>query len=141
MISEGARQTAGPTAPDAGPQQWHRGMTLVATISLFIGTRAAWTTAMGSRPAVAAVISVCYASILVCAVLSLLVWDLRDRQSGRDHPVTVAAAHRVRARREREAGRATVRRSCKINLAKRLVVEVGCWDKHLGTPGSEETNG
>ncbi|WP_334645811.1 hypothetical protein [Streptomyces scabiei] len=48
-------------------------MTLVATISLFIGTRAAWTTAMASRPAVAGVMSVCYASILICAVLSLLV--------------------------------------------------------------------
>ncbi|WP_366916396.1 hypothetical protein [Streptomyces sp.] len=59
--------------PDGGPQQWHRGMTLVATISLFIGTRAAWTTAMATRPPVAAVISACYASILVCAVLVLLV--------------------------------------------------------------------
>ncbi|MGW2935224.1 hypothetical protein ACWDA7_25955 [Streptomyces sp. NPDC001156] len=63
--------------PDARPQQWHRGMTLVATISLFIGTRAAWTAAMASRPAVAGVISVCYASILVCAVLSLLVLSRR----------------------------------------------------------------
>ncbi|MET7690506.1 hypothetical protein ABZT06_21430 [Streptomyces sp. NPDC005483] len=52
-------------------------MTLVATISLFIGTRAAWTTAMASRPAVAGVISVCYASILVCAALSLLVRSRR----------------------------------------------------------------
>ncbi|MGW7421756.1 hypothetical protein ACWGJB_17075 [Streptomyces sp. NPDC054813] len=59
--------------PDAGPQPWHRGMTLMATISLFIGTRAAWTTAMATRPPVAAVISICYASILVCAVLSLLI--------------------------------------------------------------------
>ncbi|MEU2421180.1 hypothetical protein ABZ619_09080 [Streptomyces sp. NPDC007851] len=48
-------------------------MTLMATISLFIGTRAAWTTAMATRPPVAAVISVCYASILACAVLGLLV--------------------------------------------------------------------
>ncbi|WP_324613791.1 hypothetical protein [Streptomyces sp. DSM 15324] len=63
--------------PGAGPQQLHRGMTLVAAISLFIGTRAAWTTAMASRPAVAGVISVCYASILVCAVLSLLVRSRR----------------------------------------------------------------
>ncbi len=49
-------------APGAGPQQLHRGMTLVATISLFIGTRSAWTTAMASRPAVAGVISLCCAS-------------------------------------------------------------------------------
>lgn len=53
-------------------------MTLVATISLFIGTRAAWTTAMASSPPVAAAISVCYASILVCAVLSLLVRGSRS---------------------------------------------------------------
>ncbi|WP_373295014.1 hypothetical protein [Streptomyces fuscichromogenes] len=65
-------------APDSGPRQWHRGMTLMATISLFIGTRAAWTTAMASSPPVAAVISVCYAAILGCAVLGLLV---RTRRS------------------------------------------------------------
>ncbi|MBO4259215.1 hypothetical protein GRC12_35985 [Streptomyces griseorubiginosus] len=69
-----------PTAPaaaqasaDTAPQQLHRGMTLLATISLFIGTRDAWTAAMGSRPAVAAVISLCYASILICGALSLLI--------------------------------------------------------------------
>ncbi|MEU9453051.1 hypothetical protein [Streptomyces sp. NPDC048277] len=62
-----------PGSPGTAPQQLHRGMTLVATISLFIGTRAAWTTAMAARPAVAGAISVCYASILVCGVLGLLV--------------------------------------------------------------------
>ncbi|MFI5679006.1 hypothetical protein [Streptomyces cellulosae] len=58
---------------DDTPQQWHRGMTLIATISLFIGTRAAWTQAMLTHPPVAGVISVCYAGILVCAVLALAV--------------------------------------------------------------------
>ncbi|MBO4252708.1 hypothetical protein [Streptomyces griseorubiginosus] len=72
-----------PPVPESGlpadaPRQLHRGMTLVATISLFIGTRDAWTTAMDSHPAVAGVISVCYASILLCGVLSLLV---RSRQA------------------------------------------------------------
>jgi hypothetical protein len=82
------RAVAGPTALPSGatrapgvrgvrPQQWHRGMTVLATISLFIGTRSAWTKAMESDPAVAGVISVCYASILVCAVLSLLVRSRR----------------------------------------------------------------
>lgn len=52
-------------------------MPLPATISLFIGTRAAWTTAMTSGPAVAAAISACYASLLVCRVLSLMVRDRR----------------------------------------------------------------
>lgn len=67
--------------PEAGPQQLHRGMTLLATMSLFIGTRDAWTAAMESRPAVAAAISVCYGSILVCAVLTLFV-RTRRRWSG-----------------------------------------------------------
>lgn len=65
-----------PTArrlPDAAPPQWHRGLTLTATISLFIGTRSAWTTAMASAPPVAAVISVCYAGILASGVLALAV--------------------------------------------------------------------
>lgn len=57
--------------PDVAPAQWHRGMTLLATISLFIGTRAAWTSATLSSPAVAAVISLCYAGIFVTAVLTL----------------------------------------------------------------------
>ncbi|MFJ9150928.1 hypothetical protein ACIRP7_23370 [Streptomyces sp. NPDC102270] len=61
------------TDSDDTPQQWHRGMTLIATISLFIGTRAAWTQAMLIHPPVAGVISVCYAGILVCAVLALAV--------------------------------------------------------------------
>ncbi|MFD8307312.1 hypothetical protein ACFV29_34050 [Streptomyces sp. NPDC059690] len=59
--------------PDVGPRQLHRGMTVLATISLFIGTRAAWTDAILSRPVAAGVISLCYASILVCAVLALIV--------------------------------------------------------------------
>ena len=63
-------------AADA-PQQWHRGMTLIATTSLFIGTRAAWTDAMLTRPPVAGVISVCYAGILVCGVLAFVVRSRR----------------------------------------------------------------
>lgn len=64
-------------APEA-PAQWHRALTLLADISLFIGTREVWTEAAVRRPAVAAVISVCYASILVCGVLALVV---RGRRS------------------------------------------------------------
>ncbi|MBK6010226.1 hypothetical protein [Streptomyces sp. MBT53] len=72
-----APATAGPpltrplTTGPAAPQQLHRGMTLIATISLFIGTRDAWTRAMTSRPPVAGIISVCYAGILVAGVLAL----------------------------------------------------------------------
>ncbi|MEV0634029.1 hypothetical protein AB0I77_03445 [Streptomyces sp. NPDC050619] len=55
------------------PAQWHRVLTLLATVSLFIGTRAVWTDAATHRLPVAAVISVCYASILVCGVTALVV--------------------------------------------------------------------
>ncbi|MFF9804922.1 hypothetical protein ACF1G5_07280 [Streptomyces coeruleorubidus] len=55
------------------PAQWHRVLTLLADTSLLIGTRAVWATAAGHRPAVAAVISACYASILACGVLALAV--------------------------------------------------------------------
>jgi hypothetical protein len=48
-------------------------MTLLATISLFIGTRGAWTSAVASHPPVAAVITACYAAILILGVLTLVV--------------------------------------------------------------------
>src|SRR5262245_27239181 len=64
------------TAADA-PRQWHRGMTLIATISLFIGTRAAWTQTILDRPPVVSVISVSYTGILVCGVLALAVRSRR----------------------------------------------------------------
>ncbi|NUP43483.1 MAG: hypothetical protein HOY76_42295, partial [Streptomyces sp.] len=60
------------------PAQWHRVLTLLANVSLFIGTRTVWTQAASHRPAVAAVISVCYASILVCGVLALVVRRARS---------------------------------------------------------------
>lgn len=60
------------------PAQWHRVLTLLADISLFIGTRAIWTQAASHRLVVAAAISVCYASILVCGVLALVVRRARS---------------------------------------------------------------
>lgn len=60
------------------PAQWHRVLTLLADVSLFIGTRSVWTQAAGHRLPVAAVISVCYASILVCGVLALVVHRSRS---------------------------------------------------------------
>ncbi|WTL49537.1 hypothetical protein OG310_30755 [Streptomyces sp. NBC_01497] len=48
-------------------------MTILATASLFIGTRATWTTAMRFDPPVAGAISLCYAAILLCGVLALCV--------------------------------------------------------------------
>ncbi|MGW2642361.1 hypothetical protein [Streptomyces sp. NPDC001348] len=59
-------------APDP-PAQWHRVLTVLADVSLFIGTRTVWTQAATHRLLVAAVISVCYASILATGVLALTV--------------------------------------------------------------------
>ncbi|MFI7409698.1 hypothetical protein ACIBU0_13645 [Streptomyces sp. NPDC049627] len=60
------------------PAQWHRVLTLLADIGLFIGTRAIWTQAASHRLVVAAALSVCYASILVCGVLALVVRRTRS---------------------------------------------------------------
>ncbi|MDT3397226.1 hypothetical protein RKE29_11310 [Streptomyces sp. B1866] len=57
--------------PDVAPPQWHRGMTLIGAVSLFIGTRSVWASAMSNRPSLAAVVSLCYAGILVTGVLAL----------------------------------------------------------------------
>ncbi|MDX6316193.1 MAG: hypothetical protein QOF44_5657 [Streptomyces sp.] len=67
--------TPGPprALPDAAPPQWHRGITVLAVISMFIGTRAEWTRAMAVHPAVGYVLSLCYAAILVFGVLTLVV--------------------------------------------------------------------
>ncbi|MFE0511159.1 hypothetical protein [Streptomyces sp. NPDC058964] len=61
------------SAAPGTPAQWHRVLTLLADVSLFIGTRAVWTQAATHRLVLAAVISVCYASILVTGVLALTV--------------------------------------------------------------------
>ena len=46
---------------------------MLAVISLFIGTRADWDKAIVTRPATAVVISLCYAAILACGILALVV--------------------------------------------------------------------
>ncbi|KOV69374.1 membrane protein [Streptomyces sp. MMG1121] len=69
----------GPRAQAPGaPAQWHRVLTLLADVSLFIGTRSVWTQAATHRPVLAALISVCYASILVTGVLALTVRRARS---------------------------------------------------------------
>ncbi|MEV6054650.1 hypothetical protein [Streptomyces sp. NPDC052107] len=60
------------------PAQWHRVLTLLADVSLFIGTRAVWTQAATHNLVLAAAISVCYASILVTGVLALTVRRARS---------------------------------------------------------------
>ncbi|MGI5438271.1 hypothetical protein ACQEV4_12885 [Streptomyces shenzhenensis] len=60
------------------PAQWHRVLTLLADVSLFIGTRSVWTQAATHRMVLAAVISVCYAAVLVTGVLALTVRRTRS---------------------------------------------------------------
>ncbi|MFJ9906196.1 hypothetical protein ACIRVK_25445 [Streptomyces sp. NPDC101152] len=61
-----------PPAP-ATPTPLHRAITLLAVISLFIGMRDDWTTAIATRPLVGGVIMLGYAGILVLGVLALTV--------------------------------------------------------------------
>ncbi|MHB9858431.1 hypothetical protein [Streptomyces sp. YIM S03343] len=76
-VAPGRRAQSAVSAPEP-PAQWHRVLTLLADVSLFIGTRAIWTSAATHRPAVAAIVSLCYASILVCGVLALTVRRTRS---------------------------------------------------------------
>ncbi|MFF8988948.1 hypothetical protein ACF09H_03035 [Streptomyces sp. NPDC014983] len=69
----------GPRAGAPGaPAQWHRVLTLLADVSLFIGTRSVWTQAATHRLVLAGVISLCYAAILVTGVLALTVRRARS---------------------------------------------------------------
>jgi hypothetical protein len=78
LVVPGPRTQSAVSVQPAPPAQWHRVLTLLADIGLLIGTRAVWTSAAGHRPAVAAVISLCYASILTCGVLALVVRRVRS---------------------------------------------------------------
>ncbi|MFE2379558.1 hypothetical protein [Streptomyces sp. NPDC059398] len=72
-VSGAVRVLRAQRLPDAAPPQWHRGLTVVAVISLFIGTRDLWTRATATQPVAAAIVTVCYAGILTCGVLALSV--------------------------------------------------------------------
>ncbi|SED36255.1 hypothetical protein SAMN05216489_03248 [Streptomyces sp. 3213] len=61
----------------ASPAPLHRAITLLAVISLFIGTRGEWSTAIASRPEAGAVIMLGYAGILILGVLALAVRNRR----------------------------------------------------------------
>src|SRR5690348_3311900 len=65
----------GGAAPDVNepPSQLHRALALIATISLFIGTRGVWTDALTLTPVVMSLISVGYLTILALATLALIV--------------------------------------------------------------------
>ncbi|MFF4360483.1 hypothetical protein [Streptomyces sp. NPDC001604] len=78
LVTPGRRTQSAVSAAPEPPAQWHRVLTLLANVSLFIGTRTVWTQAESHRPPVAAVISLCYASILVCGVLALVVRRARS---------------------------------------------------------------
>ncbi|MGW2936844.1 hypothetical protein ACWDA7_34435 [Streptomyces sp. NPDC001156] len=72
-IGRWTRPFAAQDDPDQTPAQWHRVLTLLANISLLIGTRSVWAAAASHRPVVAGVISLCYASILVTGILTVVV--------------------------------------------------------------------
>ncbi|MER5754263.1 hypothetical protein [Streptomyces sp. NPDC002088] len=78
LVTPGRRTQSAVSAAPEPPAQWHRVLTLLADVSLFIGTRSVWTAAASHRLGVAAVISVCYASILACGVLALVVRRTRS---------------------------------------------------------------
>ncbi|MFJ3309311.1 hypothetical protein ACIPSA_40960 [Streptomyces sp. NPDC086549] len=78
LVTPGRRTQSAVSAAPGSPAQWHRVLTLLADVSLFIGTRAVWTQAASHRLLLAAVISVCYASILVTGVLALTVRRARS---------------------------------------------------------------
>ncbi|MGW1028429.1 hypothetical protein ACWD4J_32880 [Streptomyces sp. NPDC002577] len=65
-------------ASPAVPQPWHRVLTLLAVISMFIGTRTVWGGDMSTHPPVAAVVSLCYAGILSFGVLTLVVRSAKN---------------------------------------------------------------
>lgn len=74
----GARRSRWPAPhPLERPRQLHRGVTLLAVVSLFIGTRGLWTSAISARPVVAGVVMVCYAAIMALGVLALTVRTTR----------------------------------------------------------------
>ncbi|MER6354596.1 hypothetical protein ABT186_22920 [Streptomyces sp. NPDC001634] len=81
-------KTAGATATDAAPVRLdppsptvpaplHRAITLLAVISLFIGMRSDWSTAIAIRPAVGGLITLGYAGILILGILALAVRNRR----------------------------------------------------------------
>ncbi|WP_373557599.1 hypothetical protein [Streptomyces sp. Tue6028] len=70
---EASGRRSAPRHEDGTPTQWHRVLTLLADISLFVGTRPLWVQAASHRLPVAAVVSLCYASILVTGALILVV--------------------------------------------------------------------
>ncbi|MFL5681230.1 MAG: hypothetical protein ACJ77B_11590 [Chloroflexota bacterium] len=66
----------GTPAADTVPM-WHRGMALLAVVSMLIGTRQVWTDAVTVSPVLTLVHSATYGAILVLAVLALVVPSLR----------------------------------------------------------------
>jgi len=55
------------------PAQWHRILTLLADVSLFISARSIWVSAASHHLVLTALLSACYASILITGVLALTV--------------------------------------------------------------------
>ncbi|MGW1209777.1 hypothetical protein ACWD5F_09040 [Streptomyces sp. NPDC002499] len=78
LVAPRRRTRSAVSAVPDSPAQWHRVLTLLADVSLFIGTRSVWTQGASHRLPVAAVVSLCYVSILVSGVLALVVRRTRS---------------------------------------------------------------
>jgi uncharacterized membrane protein len=72
-LAEGAGRGVGPEVAGRPPSQLHRALAVLATISLFIGTRAVWTDALTLTPTVLSIISLGYLAILSLATLAMVV--------------------------------------------------------------------
>jgi hypothetical protein len=70
---DGGAAAAGASGAGEQPAVWHRGITILALVSMFVGTRSLWTSAILAIPVVAGVISLCYAAILILGCLTLAV--------------------------------------------------------------------
>jgi hypothetical protein len=75
-VPDAAPVPSEPPSPTV-PAPLHRAITLLAVVSLFIGTRNDWSTAIATRPAIGGVITLGYAGILVLGILALVVRSRR----------------------------------------------------------------
>jgi len=75
-VPDAVSDRPGPSSP-ADPAPLHRAITLLAVISLFVGTRSDWTSAIATRPLIGGLITLGYAGILTLGILALAVRSRR----------------------------------------------------------------
>jgi len=60
-----------PPSPQGEVQAWHRVLTILAVVGLFVGIRPLWNSLESQSPHLALVVTCCYAALLGCGVLAL----------------------------------------------------------------------